>query len=54
MVYSLIVSIGWDVTLDDQENLRVMEWNAGHNGIKFTEATQGPCFSDLRREWLKG
>ena len=45
--------IGWDVTLDDQENVRVMEWNAGHNGIKFTEATQGPCFSDLHWERLK-
>lgn len=47
--------IGWDVTLDDQENVRIMdmEWNAGHNDIKFSEATQGPCFSDLHREWLK-
>lgn len=42
--------VGWDVTLDDQENVRVMEWNAGHNDIKFSEATQGPCFSDLQWE----
>jgi hypothetical protein len=44
--------IGWDVTLDDQENVRIMEWNAGHNDIKFSEATQGPCFSDLQWERL--
>lgn len=46
--------IGWDVTLDDRENVRIMEWNAEHNGIKFTEATQGPCFSDLHWERLNG
>ena len=45
--------IGWDVTLDDRENVKIMEWNAEHNGIKFTEATQGPCFFDLHWERLK-
>jgi len=45
--------IGWDVTLDDRENVKIMEWNAEHNGIKFTEATQGPCFSDLHWERLR-
>jgi hypothetical protein len=44
--------IGWDVTLDDRENVRIMEWNGGHNDIKFSEATQGPCFSDLQWERL--
>lgn len=44
--------IGWDVTIDDEENVRVMEWNADHNDIKFSEATQGPCFSDLHWERL--
>ncbi len=42
--------IGWDVTLDNKQSVRVMEWNAGHNDIKFGEATQGPCFSDLNWE----
>lgn len=28
-------------------NVGLMEWNAGHNDIKFSEATQGPCFHDL-------
>lgn len=45
--------IGWDLAVDDQERVRVMEWNGEHNGIKFTEATQGPCFSDLHWERLK-
>ncbi|WP_160147800.1 sugar-transfer associated ATP-grasp domain-containing protein [Tabrizicola flagellatus] len=39
--------IGWDVTVDDQGAVRILEWNGGHTGIKFTEATQGPCFADL-------
>jgi hypothetical protein len=29
-----------------------MEWNAEHNDIKFSEATQGPCFADLRWDRL--
>ncbi len=45
--------IGWDVTVDIDENVKVMEWNAAHNDIKFSEATQGPCFSDLGWEKLK-
>lgn len=45
--------IGWDLTLDDRQNVRIMEWNAEHNDIKFTEATQGPCFADLQWERLK-
>lgn len=39
--------IGWDVTLDHEGEVVVLEWNGGHNGIKFTEATQGPLFTDL-------
>lgn len=39
--------IGWDLTLDETGAVKIMEWNGGHNGIKFTEATQGPCFADL-------
>jgi hypothetical protein len=45
--------IGWDVTVDIGENVKVMEWNAGHPGIKFAEATQGPCFGGLGWEKLK-
>jgi hypothetical protein len=39
--------IGWDLTIDNNDDVKVMEWNGGHNDIKFSEATQGPCFSDL-------
>ncbi|TVP51906.1 MAG: hypothetical protein EA349_16725 [Halomonadaceae bacterium] len=39
--------IGWDLTVDQKDQVKVMEWNAGHNGIKFSEATQGPGFADL-------
>ena len=45
--------IGWDVTVDREENVRLLEWNAEHNGIKFSEATQGPCFADLGWERLR-
>ncbi|MDG1463329.1 MAG: sugar-transfer associated ATP-grasp domain-containing protein, partial [Gammaproteobacteria bacterium] len=44
--------VGWDVVLDKESNVKVMEWNSGHNDIKFSEATQGPCFSDLGWEKL--
>jgi hypothetical protein len=45
--------VGWDVTVDDKQCVRILEWNAAHNDIKFSEATQGPCFSDLHWERLK-
>jgi hypothetical protein len=41
--------IGWDVAVDENHNVKVMEWNGDHNDIKFSEATQGACFSD--RGW---
>ena len=44
--------IGWDLAIDDKGEVKIMEWNAGNNGINFSEATQGPCFSDLHWERL--
>lgn len=44
--------IGWDVTVDRDENVQLLEWNAARNGIKFSEATQGPCFVGLGWERL--
>jgi len=44
--------IGWDVTVDQTEQPVIMEWNGAHNDIKFSEATQGPCFADLGWERL--
>lgn len=48
-----IVCVGWDVTVDVCSEVKVLEWNAGHNDVKFGEATQGPCFSDLGWELLQ-
>ena len=45
--------IGWDVTIDANDNIMIMEWNSGHTGITLTEATQGPCFADLGWEKLR-
>ena len=42
-----ITVIGWDVTIDEQGNSQLLEWNTGHCDIKFSEASSGPCFSDL-------
>jgi hypothetical protein len=47
-----VQAIGWDMTLDKNENVKVMEWNGYMNDIKFSEATQGPCFKDLGWEKL--
>jgi hypothetical protein len=44
--------VGWDVTIDIDENVRLIEWNGAHPDVKFTEATQGPCFVDLRWDRL--
>jgi hypothetical protein len=45
--------IGWDIAVDIDEKVKVMEWNAGHPGITFAEATQGACFRGLGWEKLK-
>ena len=39
--------IGWDLILDKENKIKLMEWNGVHNGIKFHESSQGPCFADL-------
>mgnify|MGYP000913746498 CR=1 FL=1 len=39
--------IGWDLIMDRNENIKVMEWNGYNNGMSICEATYGPCFSDL-------
>lgn len=44
--------IGWDMIIDVDNEVKVMEWNGAHNDIRFSEATQGPCFSDLGWEKL--
>lgn len=39
--------VGWDVAVDAEEKVQVLEWNGDHNDIKFSEAVQGPCFTGL-------
>jgi hypothetical protein len=39
--------IGWDIIVDINGNIAIMEWNGNHNDIKFSEAASGPCFADL-------
>lgn len=43
--------IGWDATINHSETPVVIEWNGYGAGIAFSEATQGPGFSDLN--WSK-
>lgn len=47
--------IGWDVVSDELNQIRIMEWNGGHNGIVFPEAIQGPIFKAMNLEnlWRK-
>ena len=45
-------AIGWDIAVNRDERVRILEWNGFHNGIGYSEATQGPCFADLGWERL--
>lgn len=44
--------IGWDVTVDDHDDVRVLEWNAGHIGVSYSETMLGPSFTGLGWEDL--
>jgi hypothetical protein len=44
--------IGWDLIVDNKGEVKIMEWNGAGNDIKFSEATQGPCFKGLGWESL--
>lgn len=44
--------IGWDLTVARDGSVHVLEWNSGHNDVKFSEATSGPCFGGLGWELL--
>ncbi len=48
--------IGWDLVVNNQNQVQIMEWNGTHNGIAESEAYQGPCFADLGWEklWKSG
>jgi hypothetical protein len=44
--------VGWDFTVDTDGTPVLLEWNGGHNDIKFSEAVHGPCFADMGWERL--
>lgn len=48
----MVKCIGWDMVLDEDNKVQIMEWNGFHTGIGFAEFTQGPCFKDLGWEHL--
>lgn len=48
--YSML--IGWDVAIDPGASPVLMEWNLIWGGIALSEASLGPCFSDLGWEHL--
>lgn len=45
-------AVGWDVTVDDESRVRILEWNAGHIGVSYSEAAIGPSFTGLGWEDL--
>lgn len=45
--------IGWDLIVDKEDGVVVLEWNGGHNGLNLTEATKGPAFADLGWEKIR-
>lgn len=51
--FPLVRAIGWDFAVDKDNRPVLMEWNGYGNDIKFSEATQGPCFKDLGWEHFK-
>ena len=42
--------LGWDIAVCESEEIAIMEWNADHCSIEFSEATTGPCFLGLNWE----
>lgn len=47
-----IMIIGWDLAIRSDGEPVLMEWNADHPDIKFSEASTGPCFLGLGWERL--
>ena len=45
--FPFIRCIGWDMIINSNEELEIMEWNTANNNIEFHEAMTGPCFKDF-------
>jgi hypothetical protein len=41
--------IGWDLVMDEENRIQIMEWNTGYPGIVHSEMTTGPNF--LETDW---
>jgi hypothetical protein len=42
--------LGWDLIVDKNSNVLLIEVNGGHSGIRFSETFLGPCFLGLNWE----
>lgn len=40
-------SIGWDLIVDKNEQVKIMEWNGADNGVRIVQGILGPIFADL-------
>ncbi|MBX2815654.1 MAG: hypothetical protein KTR24_06645 [Saprospiraceae bacterium] len=50
----MVPLIGWDMAIDEEGQVHLMEWNGIKTDIKILEATQGPWYADLGWEsWWK-
>lgn len=45
--YPFVRCIGWDISINKENKIEIMEWNTDNNGIGFHEAMSGPCFKDF-------
>ena len=39
--------IGWDLAVNSNDEIEIIEWNGGYSGIKFDEAISGPHYRDM-------
>lgn len=46
--------VGWDVVIDDQDRVQVMEFNTAHPETRLLEMAVGPCFEPYRMEQYRG
>jgi hypothetical protein len=44
---------GWDLAVSNNNEVKIIEVNGGHNGITLNETTQGPCYKGLGWEDLR-
>ena len=45
--FPISLIVGWDVSIDQDANMQILEWNLWWPGIRFLETTAGPNFRGL-------